>query len=281
MEPEIAQTLIPLLAVLILTGVFAGLLAGLLGVGGGIVVVPMLFFVLQSFGFGTSISMQIAVGTSLLTIVPTSMSSALAHHRRGNVDIALARFWMMPMILGALTGSWVAIRVDGLLLAGLFGVVALLMAANMLRRSFAKARSQPSLSGSTVPAKPIQAMIACLTGVLCVMMGIGGGTFGVTALSAFKIPIRRAVGTSALFGVAIAAPGALTMSLAGYSHEAPLGTVGLVNLPAFFVLSPVTWMVAPIGVKLGAKLAPQTLTHLFAAFLILVGLRMIWQLFTR
>lgn len=263
---------LPVLSALLAAGVFAGLLAGLLGVGGGIVVVPVLFLVFQSLGISPSTAMVIATSTSLMVIVPTSIASARAHHRRGNVDLLMFRQWLWFLLIGVVLGSQVVRYVDGILLTAVFGCVALLIAANTLLRSNA-----PPLRESPPPMS-VQGALAVAIGGLSVMMGIGGGTLSVTALMSWNVPAHRAVGTSALFGLLIALPGALLLLLtAATPADAPPGTVGLVNLPGFAAVAPLTYLTAPLGVALGARLGGVALKKLFALFLAIVGLRMLWQ----
>jgi uncharacterized membrane protein YfcA len=264
---------LPVLAGLVAAGVLAGVLAGLLGVGGGIVIVPVLFLVFQSLGISAPTAMLVATATSLMTIVPTSIASARAHHARGNVDFTLFRRWLPAMLAGVLLGSFTASRVDGLLLTGVFGVVAIAIACNALLRGAA-----PPLR-DRLPALPWQWGMSCIIGAISVMMGIGGGTLGVTALTAFNVATHRAVGTAALFGLVIALPGALILLLLPATPaDAPPGTVGAVNIPGFVAIVPMTMLCAPLGVALGSRLDGVTLKKVFAAFLLLVGGRMLWQL---
>ncbi len=264
---------LPIIAALAAAGVLAGLLAGLLGVGGGIVTVPVLFLIFQTLGISPATAMVVATSTSLMIIVPTSFASARAHHRRGNVDLALFRRWLWFLLAGVVLGTQVVSRVDGVILTGVFGVVVLLIAANTLLRPGA-----PPLRES-LPAAPVQGAVAAAIGALSVMMGIGGGTLSVTALTSWNVPAHRAVGTSALFGLVIALPGALLLLLTALTPtDAPPGTVGLVNLPGFAAMAPLTYLMAPLGVRLGARLSGVALKKVFAVFLTLVGLRMLWQL---
>lgn len=266
---------LPVIVALLMTGAFAGLLAGLLGVGGGIVIVPVLFLIFQSLGIDPSTAMLVATGTSLMTIIPTSISSARSHHKRGNVDIEIIKRWAAPMLVGVLIGSSIATRVGGLVLTGIFGSIAILVALNMLFRANA-----PALRNE-LPAVPVQLGLGGGIGFFSVMMGIGGGTLGVPALTAFNVAAHRAVGTAALFGLVIALPGTLMMLFnATTPVDAPQGTFGMVNIPGFLVIVPMTTLVAPLGVKIGAKLNAANLKRVFAVFLILVGLRMLWQTFT-
>lgn len=266
---------LPILLALLVTGTLAGVLAGLLGVGGGIVIVPVLYLIFQSLGIDPSTAMLVATGTSLMTIVPTSMSSARAHHRRGNVDIALLKRWIAPMLVGVFLGSLIATRVNGLVLTGLFGCIAILVALNMMfRASATPLRNQlPGLVG--------QSSMGAAIGFFSVMMGIGGGTLGVPTMTAFNVATHRAVGTAALFGLVIALPGTLMMLFSAATPvAAPPGTFGMVNIPGFLVIVPMTTLLAPVGVKLGAKLDGASLKKVFAVFLILVGTRMLYQTLT-
>ena len=255
-------------------GILAGILAGLLGVGGGIVIVPVLYLVFQAIGVDPATAMLVATGTSLMTIIPTSMSSASAHHKRGNVDFSLLLRWLPGMLLGVLLGSWIVTRVSGLILTAIFGVIGILVALNMLFR----ASSPPVFSH--LPNVHIQRLIGGAIGLFSVMMGIGGGTLGVPTLTSFNVPTHRSVGTAALFGLVIAVPGTLMMLFASHTPvNAPEGTYGLVNVPGFLVIVPLTVLMAPVGVKLGAKLDGTSLKKVFALFLIVVGSRMILQTF--
>lgn len=263
---------LPVFAGLIGAGALAGLLAGLLGVGGGIVVVPVLFLLFQSLGISPATAMLVATSTSLLTIVPTSIASARAHHARGNVDLTLFRAWLPAMLAGVLLGSITASSVNGLLLTGVFGTVAVVIALNTLLRP------QAPPFAPALPARRWQWLLAALIGGISVMMGIGGGTLGVTAMTAFNVPAHRAVGTAALFGLVIALPGALLMCLLPATPaDAPPGTVGAVNVPGFLALLPMTVLMAPLGVALGSRLRGISLKRIFALFLLLVGARMLWQ----
>lgn len=257
---------------LIGTGVFAGILAGLLGVGGGIVIVPVLYFLLQKFGVSPASAMAVATGTSLSTIIPTSISSIRAHHRKGNVDWDLLKRWLPFMLLGVVAGSLLVTRVDGQVFSALFGVIAVLVALNMLLRANASAllTSLPGMAG--------QAGLGGAIGFFSVMIGIGGGTLGVPTLTSFNVAAHRAVGTAAAFGFIIAVPGAITLLLVATTPaDAPAWTFGFVNLLGFAAIVPLTVLFAPVGVKLGAKLDAARLKKVFAVVLGFTGVRMLLQ----
>ncbi|WP_413284331.1 sulfite exporter TauE/SafE family protein [Vibrio sp. MA40-2] len=270
---EFMQVL-PVILALLATGVVAGLLAGLLGVGGGIVIVPVLYYLFQSFEVSATSAMLIATATSLATIVPTSVSSIRAHHKNGNVDWQLLK-WLAPFIvIGVIAGSLFATSVGGPWLTALFGIVATLSALNMLLRANAAPLAQ------SLPNKAGQGVIGSCIGCLSVMVGIGGGTLTVPTLSAFNYPTHRAVGTAAAVGLLIALPGVATMLLVGTTpSDAPFGNFGLVNWAGFVFIVPLTVFFSPIGASLGKKLDSVKLKKVFALVLIFTGLRMLLQSF--
>ena len=259
---------------LVTTGVFAGILAGLLGVGGGIVIVPVLFFLFQSFGVSSESAMLVATATSLATIVPTSISSIRSHSQKGNVDFDLLKRWAAFILTGALVGSWLVTRVEGTMLTMLFGVIAVLSALNMLFRAGKSALYQklPNTAGQTVMGVSI--------GFFSSMVGIGGGTISVPLLTLYNYPAHKAIGTAAAIGLIISLPGTLTMlTLGSTPTDAPAGTFGLVNLFGFICIVPLTVLFAPLGASLAAKLDAVKLKRIFAFILLFTGLRMLGQLF--
>lgn len=263
---------LPLMLAMLVTGAFAGILAGLLGVGGGIVIVPVLYFVLQTLGISPATAILVATGTSLLVIVPTSISSVRAHHKRGNVDWALLKRWWPFMIVGVVCGSALALRVNGEVVSGIFGVIAVLVAANMLFRAKAAPIAQQ------LPGMVGQGAMAGGIGFFSVMMGVGGGTLGVPLLTSCNYPSHRAVGTASFFGLLISVPGAIAMLLAETPADAPEGMVGMVNVPGFAFIVPLTVLLAPFGAWLGSKLDAVMLKRVFAIFLCISGGRMLMQL---
>ena len=259
---------------LVATGVFAGILAGLLGVGGGIVIVPVLFFLFQSFGVSPESAMLVATATSLATIVPTSISSIRSHNKKGNVDFYLLKRWAVFILMGVLVGSWLVTRVEGTMLTMLFGVIAALSALNMLFRTGKSALypKLPNITGQTVMGASI--------GFFSSMVGIGGGTISVPLLTLYNYPAHKAIGTAAAIGLIISLPGTLTMLILGSTPtDAPAGTFGLVNLFAFTCIVPLTVLFAPVGASLAAKLDAIKLKKIFAFVLLFTGLRMLAQFF--
>jgi uncharacterized membrane protein YfcA len=265
---------VPTFLALVTTGIFAGILAGLLGVGGGIIIVPVLFFLFQSVGVSSESAMLVATATSLATIVPTSISSIRSHSQKGNVDFDLLKRWAVFIFMGALVGSWLVTRVEGTMLTILFGVIAVLSALNMLFRAGKSALYQklPNTAGQTVMGVSI--------GFFSSMVGIGGGTISVPLLSLYNYPAHKAIGTAAAIGLIISLPGTLTMlTLGSTPTDAPAGTFGLVNLFGFICIVPLTVLFAPLGASLAAKLDAVKLKRIFAFILLFTGLRMLGQLF--
>ncbi len=257
---------------LLTAGVIAGVLAGLLGVGGGIVIVPVLFHLLTALGIDESVRMHVAVGTSLATIIPTSIRSTLSHRQKGAVDEDILRSWALPLVGGVILGTIAADFSSGWTLTLVFAVIALLAAFNMAfaREEWRLGDGLPTGGGKT-------AMVGTM-GFFCSMMGIGGGTFGVTAMTLFGVPIHRAVGTAAGLGLIIAVPGTLGFIIAGW--DAPLrppGSLGYVNLLGFALIVPATVLAAPLGVRLAHSLDTLNLRRAFAVFLALTSLRMFWD----
>ncbi len=258
---------------MLVTGAFSGVLAGMFGIGGGIVIVPALDFALSFFDTDPAIRMHVAVATSLATIIPTSISSARAHHRRGAVDLDVVRRWAPFVLLGAVAGAWLASRVHSDVLAAVFAIMALLMGVKMLL----------PLDGRTladgVPQGPATTVVPFAIGGVSSMMGIGGGTLSVAALTLCSQPIHRAVGTAALFGLVISLPGTAGFVALGYGDpRLPPASLGFVNLIGFALIAPTTWLAAPAGAALAHRLSQRQLSAAFGLFLVFVSVRMLARL---
>lgn len=257
---------------LLLAGVAAGLIAGLLGVGGGIVVVPVLYHALAGLGVEESVRMHVAVATSLATIVPTSLASLTTHRRHGAVDADLLRRWAGPMALGVVAGAAVAGFISSRGLALFFALVALPVAAHMAfsRESW---RIRDGVPGGVAGAGAAGAI-----GGLSAMMGIGGGTFGTILMTLCGVPIHHAVGTSSGFGVIISIPGAIGFAVAGWSlANLPPYSLGYVNLIGFALIAPATVLLAPVGARLAHAVSKTKLRRLFALFIAITAARMLYD----
>lgn len=262
---------LPFIIGLILTGVVAGLLAGMLGVGGGIVTVPVLFFVFQSLGVDANSAMLLATGTSLAIIVPTSLSSAYSHYRRNQVDLKILRLWSPFILTGALFGALSASYIGGNVTSCIFGVVATVFSFKLL---FSTPRKTFSIN---CIGNVWQAISAYTVGMLSAMIGVGGATLGVPLLNFFNLTSHRSVGTAAAFGFMVGIPGALAMLSNTQLENTLPGTIGNVNIYAFILIAPLTVIMAPVGVRIGAALNDLHLKRIFAIFLCFCGVRMIYQ----
>ncbi len=274
MDPvDIQSMLLWLVPLLGLTGIIAGVLAGLLAVGGGIVIVPVLYHVFSYLGIDAEVRMHLAVGTSLATIIPTSIRSSLAHHRKGSFDITLFKAWIPGIIFGVLVGTWLANQVEFTALTSVFAVVALFVSLHM---GFGNSNMQ----FATAPPTGIAAVgLTGIIGILSAMMGIGGGTLSVPVMTLCGIPIHRAVGTAAGLGMVIAVPGAAGFMLGGYGTTGlPPFSVGYVNWLGFFLIVPTTLLTVPLGAHLAHALDPRPLRMAFAGFLGITAVRMFWDI---
>lgn len=252
-----------------LAGAAGGLIAGLLGVGGGIVIVPVIEFVLGMLDVDRDVRMHIAVGTSLATIIPTSIASARAHHKAGAIAMDLVRYWSPFIVAGTVVGALLAGKAGSEVLYAIFGIVAILVAAKMILPLDGKT------IGTDVPRGLPGALIPAGIGGVSAMIGIGGGSLSVPTMTLFGRPIHVAVGTSALFGAFIAVPGALGFIATGWGNELlPRGSLGYVNLVGFALIVPTTVVFAPLGARLAHRMPQRTLSLFFGIFMLLVGGRL-------
>ena len=248
------SVLLVFVAALAGAGLLAGLVAGLFGVGGGIVIVPVLFYVFTAFEIPDAVKMHVAVGTSLATIIVTSIRSLRSHLKSGVVDVPLLKSWILPVVAGVVTGTAVADMIDGTALTLIFGSIALLVAANM---AFAKSSWRLA---DDMPGRPGRDAIGAVIGFLSTLMGI-----------------HQAVATSAGLGLIIAVPATLGFIVSGWGEAGtPPGSIGYVNLIAFACIVPATILMAPVGARLAHSLPQKTLKRGFAAFLALVAIRMLY-----
>ncbi|MEM8814770.1 MAG: sulfite exporter TauE/SafE family protein [Pseudomonadota bacterium] len=261
---------LPLIAAMLATGLVAGVLAGLFGIGGGVVIVPVLETALGVLGVDPAIRMHVAVATSLATIVPTSISSSLAHHRRHSLDLGIAKRWAPFMLVGAVLGALLAAQLHSRVLALIFAAIALLIAVKMLFFPVVQSVTRELPRTFWLPAIPTS------IGAFSAMMGIGGGVMSVTALSLFGQSIHRAVGTGALLGLAIALPGTLGFIVTGLADtRVPSGNLGYVSLIGFACIAPMTVLTAPLGARIAHAFSEKKLTLIFGVFLVFVSARLV------
>jgi len=267
-----AGLLLMTLFLLVAVGALGGILAGLLGVGGGIVLVPAFFYVFQSLGYDSPQLMQICLATSLATIIVTSLRSVVSHNKKGAVDWQVLRTWAPGIALGALVGVVAASGLRSQSLQLIFGVLAITIGLYL-----AFGRSEWRVA-EAMPTGIRRLVISPIVGFMSVLMGIGGGSFGVPLMTLHNTSIHRAVATAAGFGVIIAVPsvaGFLFLDVADAGK--PPYTIGAVNMVAFVIVIAMTLITAPIGVKIAHAMNPKPLKRVFGGFLILVALNMLAQ----
>lgn len=257
--------LVELIVSFMALGAVVGVMAGLLGIGGGLIVVPALLFLLPWAGIDPAISMQIALATSLSTIIATSGSSALNHFKLGNVDMYVVK-WLMPgVVVGGFLGANVAEWIPATYLPKVFGVIVLLLAIQML------------FSIRTKASKPMPGNVATVTygtgiGVVSSLAGIGGGSLSVPFLNRHGVEMRKAVGSSSVCGCMIAISGMIGFILHGYKVESlPSYSLGYVYLPALIAIASTSMLTTRIGAKLATSLPTPTLKKIFALFLVFVA----------
>lgn len=268
-------TLTLFLLAIVATGVIAGLLAGLLGVGGGIVIVPVLFYILDIFDVPVEIRMHMAVGTSLCTIIFTAIMSARSHHARGAVDFDVLKLWGPPIFVGTIVAAALAAPAKGTVLTGIFATVALIVSVHMsFTREGFHFREQ-------LPGQTLSRILAFFIGGFSTTMGIGGGTLSVPILSLFNYPIRKAVGTASAIGLIIAIPGTIGFIIAGLDvPDRPDFSIGYVNLVGVALIIPATMLMSPLGARIAHTINTQLLRRAFALFLGITSIRMYYSLFS-
>ena len=263
----------PFVIALVAAGLVAGAISGVFGVGGGAVLVPVLYQFFLAIDIDPSIVMQLAVGTSLGIIVPTSLRSVQTHIAHDAVDLLYLRKIAMWILLGVVTGSLLAAIVSGGQLRALFAVLALGMALKML---FGDSEGQ---LWEHFPPSPLFEVLATLIGFFSVLMGIGGGVFNNVFMTLFGRSIHLAIATSSGVGVLISIPGVIGFMWAGFGQQAlPAYSVGFVNLLGVLLVIPASIFAAPYGARLAHKMSKRALQTSFAFFLILVSVRFFYSL---
>jgi uncharacterized membrane protein YfcA len=267
--PELSL-LLPLAAFLVVIGAFAGLIAGLLGVGGGIVLVPAFFYAFTTLGYGGPWLMQVCLATSLATIIVTSFRSLKAHNRRGATDWTILKSWAPGIVVGAALGVWAASLLQSVVLQGIFGTLGMVIG---LWLAFGRDTWRIA---EAMPGAITRSVLSPVLGFLSVLMGIGGGSFGVPLMTLYAQPIHRAVATASGFGLAIAVPAVIGFLIV---RPDPAGlpplTFGAINGPAFLLVIGATWVTTPWGAELAHRMKPAPLRRAFAVFLTLVALNML------
>ena len=253
----------------LLAGALAGFLSGLFGLGGGVIIVPVLIFMFTASNLSVEIITHLAIGTSLATIVVTSISSALTHHQKGAVRWDLIR-WIVPgILLGAVLGGLFAVYLSGPMLQLLFGILLVVVAFQLLL--------SPTYRVVAAPGNFLLGSAGILIGAISSLFGIGGGTLSTPFLTSVGVSIRQAVGSAAACGLPIALAGGLTYLFAGLDNKAlPQGSLGYIFIPAWIGIVVASIPFARLGAIVAHKLNEQILKRLFALVILLLGIRFIW-----
>jgi uncharacterized protein len=253
----------------LLLGAFAGTLAGLLGVGGGLVIIPVLVFVFEGQGLPEAYLMHMAIGTSLATIVFTSIASVRAHHKRGAVEWGVFQRLTPGIVVGALLGAVIADALPAPALRAVFAAFIIAVALQM-------ALDRKPAPNRQLPGQPGMLTAGGLIGSLSSLVGIGGGSLTVPFLLWCNVDMRRAVATSAACGLPIALAGAIGFMLLGLRKAGlPPWSTGYIYWPAFATITVATLVFAPLGARLAHTVPVKALKRFFAIFLAVMGLRML------
>lgn len=265
--------LLPFVGALLVAGGIAGVLAGLFGIGGGAVLVPVFYQMLGALEVDEAIRMHLSVGTSLAIIVPTSLRSFMGHKAKGAVDMDLLKSFAISVPIGVLLATLLVAGISSGVLRAIFAFFSLVIALRLLfgREDWKIAPDVPRGFGKHVAGSFI--------GFFSTFMGIGGGVFNNTFMTLFGRPIHQAVATSSGVGVLISIPGMIGYIWAGWGGlNLPPFSIGYVNVLMVLIIIPVTLMVAPVGVRLAHALSKRKLEVGFGLFLILVAARFFYSL---
>ena len=255
------------LIIFLIIGALAGFAAGLFGVGGGTIIVPLLFIVFTQMDYSPDVIMHLALGTSLATIVVTSISSLMAHHKNGAVMWPVFKNLAPPMAIGCFAGAAIAAWLSGIHLQLIVGLFLIWVAYTM----FTGAKKAVD-SSRILPSKGKQVAAGSVIGVASAIFGIGGGSLTVPYLNRYGVVMQKAVGTSAACGLPIAIAGALGFMIFGMkAHTAVPNSIGYVHTYAFLGISLMSFFTAKFGAKAAHALSPQMLKKCFAVLLVIVG----------
>ena len=262
-----------LIGMYVVVGLIAGVLAGLLGVGGGVVIVPMLVFCFVKQGIQPDQIMHLALGTSLASIIFTSISSFMSHHRRGAVEWLIVKRIVPGILIGTFAGTFVAAQLSTFFLKAFFCVFLYAVATQMLLNKKPKASRE-------LPGNAGMFGVGSTIGVVSALVGIGGGSLSVPFMVWCNIPAHRAIGTSAAIGFPIAIAGAVGYIVNNlHGVGLPPYSLGFVYLPALVAIVCASVLTAPLGAKLAHALPVDKLKRIFALFLYAVATKLAWGLF--
>ena len=261
---EIAE----LSAALLAGGLVTGFFAGLLGIGGGAIIVPVLYELFGITGVDDSVRMKICVATSLAIIIPTAIRSVSSHWQRGAVDVSVIKTLGIWVVGGAIVGVFVASHAPASFLKGVFVASTLFIAG---RLAFGNGSTS---TGAKLPGMPWDGLAGAGIGLISTLIGIGGGAYITAYMKFLGWPIHKAVGTAAGFGPLIAIPAAIGFMAEGWGMPLlPPLSLGYVSLLGLVVVAPVSVLAAPLGVRVAHRLSRRTLEYVFMTFLLLVAAR--------
>jgi len=263
-----------LLIIMILTAFPAGFAAGLFGIGGGLITVPILFYIFSNSGIESSYLMHLAVGTSFAIIIPTSTVSVMTHHQHKAVDFSIVKGYGIFVITGVVLGTIFAANLKTKPLILFFSLVVYMLAFYLL---FLKEKEKDIKINMGLPSKIVSGLI---TGFISAPMGIGGAVMNVPILKFFGYPINKAIGSAAAIGFIIALFGAIGFFISGNYLKANLPlSVGFINIPAFLKFVPITTFMARLGAKKSHRIDKKKLTKYFGFFLIIIGSKFLFDYF--
>jgi uncharacterized protein len=266
-----SSSLLIIIIILPLAGAATGILAGLFGVGGGALMVPVLYETFGFLGYADDVRMPLAVGTSLAIIIPTSYKSYQAHKARGAVDMALLKVWAVPIIIGVLTGAAIARFAPPLVMQVVFVSVAGVNAVKLLSGT-----NRWNIADD-LPKGIVLRLYGGTIGLLSSLMGIGGGQIANIIMTLHGRGIHQAVATSAGIGLIISIPGAIGYVLAGWGHpDLPVGSFGFISFIGLILFAPTTMLTAGLGVRLAHSWSRRKLELAFGLFLLIVCCRFLW-----
>jgi uncharacterized membrane protein YfcA len=263
-----------LAAAIVAGGVVTGLLAGLFGIGGGAIIVPVLYEIFRVFGVPEEVRMQLCVGTSLAIIVPTSIRSFLSHRARGNLPTEALRLWALPLVAAIVVGAAIAAFAPAWVFKLAFAVVTGLIAIRMFFGN------ENWRLGDALPGRMAMAGYGFVIGLYSAVIGAGGGSVSTMVLMLYGTPIHAAVGISAGVGVIISVAGTVGYAFAGLPYQAllPPLSLGYVSLIGFALMAPISTAMAPLGARLAHQLSKRRLEIVFGVFLLAVALRFVVSL---
>ncbi len=273
--------LLELALLLVAVGALSGFLAGVFGIGGGAILVPVFYECFRLAGVPLEVRMPLCIGTSLAIIIPTSISSFRAHHARGAVDLEIFKAWWLPVLAGVLAGSVIARYAPERLFKIVFVMVAWSAAARLLLAR------QTWKFGDDLPKGPLMRVYGFFVGLLATLMGVGGGLFANLLMTFYGRPIHQAVATSSAIAVLVSIPGALGYIYAGWPAAARFPEVAALHLPfalgyvsliGAVLVMPTSLLTAPLGVRAAHAMSKRTLEIAYGCYMFLVGTRFVISL---